>query len=186
MIACTNCRTILASDHLNTGELFACPVCRTKLRADVFPAYNRALEAGAVGDTIHEQGQAECYNHPGRQAVVPCAACGRLLCALCEIQIDGRSLCTACMQSGRRKQKIASLENQRTLYDNMALAVAFWPMLTVFFTLLTAPVALFMIIRYWKAPSSLLPRTRFRFILAGLISVGQLFGWAVFFVNIFG
>ena len=73
-----------------------------------------------------------------------------------------------------------NLQDQRTLYDNMALGVALMPMLLVWITILTAPVALFLAIRYWKAPSSIIPRTRVRFVIAIIVGLLQMGGWSLF------
>jgi hypothetical protein len=76
------------------------------------------------------------------------------------------------------------------LYDNIALLLAVTPLVTVvfwFFTLITAPATLFVVIRYWRAPSSLVPRTKTRFVIAGVVAVLQLAGWGfVLFALIVG
>jgi hypothetical protein len=61
---------------------------------------------------------------------------------------------------------MVQLENRRTLYDNVALVVATLPFLMVWPTIITAPMAIFLSIRYWKAPSSIVRRTKVRFVLA--------------------
>ena len=189
MIACPNCRTILPEQNINAGVSRPCPACKEPVRADLFNAFYRPVDVGRTGEHVQEQGQAECFYHPGKKAVVPCAACGRLLCALCEIPFDGRSLCTACLQSGRDKQQIQSLEKTRTLYDSIALNLAFWPVATLVFfyvTLITAPAAIYVALRYWKTPSSILPRSKFRFVLALLLAGAQMAGWVVGAVALFG
>ncbi len=185
MIACPNCRTIQPASKINTGELYPCPQCRVRIRADVFNAFHRPVSQGPPGHAVHEQGQAECFYHPGKQAVAPCSACGRLLCALCEVELDGSIFCLSCLQAGRDKQKITTIENQRPLYDSMALALALWPMLFIFPTLLTAPAAIYFAIRYWRTPTSILPRTKIRHILALLLAGGQIVGWVIFFAALF-
>ena len=137
-----------------------------------------------MGAAVQIQGEAECFNHPGKQAVTACSVCGRLLCSLCDIDIDGKTLCIHCLQSGREKQKIASIEDKRTLYDSLALNLAFWPMLFIFPTLITAPAVLFIVLRYWKAPGSVLTRSRFRFILAFAVALLQVLGWCLYFAGI--
>ena len=52
------------------------------------------------------------------------------------------------------------------LYDKIALALAVYPMLLFYLTFFTAPMAIFVAIRYWKAPASILPRTRIRSVIA--------------------
>ncbi len=185
MIACPNCRTIQPAATINTGELHPCPQCRVRIRADLFNAFHRPLDQEQTGEFVQEKGQAECFYHPGKKAMVPCADCGRLLCALCQVDFDGRSMCMSCLKAGRDKQKFTSLESRRILYDSLALNLAFWPMLFIFPTLITAPAVIYVVLRYWKAPASILPRTRFRSILALLVACGQLVGWVAFIIGVF-
>jgi hypothetical protein len=186
MIACPNCQVILPVQMINTGRLHRCPKCRTRVRADLFNAFYRPLEKGTTAQHVQEQGQAECFYHPGKAAVAPCAGCGRLLCALCEVPMDGRSFCLACLQAGRSKGRIETLQNKRLLYDRLALSLAFWPILFFFITPVTAPAAIYVVLRYWRAPGSILGRSRFRFILALLLAIGQLAGWGIFLVWFLG
>ncbi len=180
MIACPDCHMIQPAGNMNTGVLHKCPRCEVLIRGDVFPAFYRAQDTPAVGNSVQQRGEAECFNHPGRQAVGTCSVCGRLLCNLCEIQLETATICIHCLHVGKEKKKIPSLEDKRFLYDNLALSLAFWPMLFVFPTLVTAPAALFVSLRYWEAPGSLLPRSRFRFVLAAGVALLQMTGW--FFV----
>lgn len=91
-----------------------------------------------------------------------------------------------CLQSGRDKQTIKTLQNQRLLYDSIAFHLAFWPMMTVFLTLVTAPVAIFFTVRHWRTPSGLLPKPIVKSIVAMLLATGQLVGWVIFFIVQFG
>jgi hypothetical protein len=182
MIACPKCRTIMPVRIVNTGVLHRCPQCLAKVRADLFNAFTRPVGQAATSEPIQVQGQAECFYHPGKKAVVPCAACGRLLCSLCEVPFEGHSLCMRCLQAGRSKRRIENLENNRFLYDSLALCLALWPMLFFFVTPITAPAAIYVVLRYWKAPASLLPRTRYRFVLAMLLAIAQVAGWVIFLV----
>ena len=119
-----------------------------------------------------------------KKAVIPCSACGRFLCALCDVEFNGRHLCPACLETGKRKRKIKNLENHRTLYDTTTLFLAILPMVFCFWvTLLTAPMVLFLVIRYWKAPTSIVPRTKIRFVSAFVIASLQIVGWSVFFFS---
>jgi hypothetical protein len=182
MIACPHCHAVLPGQMVNSGGLQRCPECLTKVRADLFNAFCRPLGQSATGEPVQVQGQAECFYHPGKKAVVPCAACGRLLCSLCEVPFDGHSLCMGCLQAGRNKRRIQNLENSRFLYDSLALYLALGPLVFLFITPITAPAAIYVALRYWKAPASLVPRTRYRFVLALLVAIAQLAGWGFFLV----
>jgi hypothetical protein len=182
VIACPHCRTIQSVDLVNTGRLEPCPGCSTLLRTDVFKAFLRRVDQGAKAEDVEAREEAQCFYHPGKKALVPCSVCGRLLCAVCRIELDGQSLCVSCLQAGRDKQKISALQHQRTLYDSIALNLAFWPMLMIFPTLLTAPAALYFAVRHFRVPAAILPRTYLKNILALLLAAGQIAGWIVFAV----
>jgi hypothetical protein len=80
--------------------------------------------------------------------------------------------------------KIKGLENQRTLYDGVALSLAIYPLLIFYFTLVTAPVALFVAIRYWNAPRSIVHRSKIRCVAAIILASMQIAGWAVLFITL--
>lgn len=125
------------------------------------------------------EGEAACFYHPQKKAVLPCDACGRFVCSLCDCELNGQHFCPACLESGKTKGKIKSLENRRTLYDSLALSLSLLPLLIFYFTIITAPMSLFIAIRYWNAPRSLVHRTKIRFIFAVLFSILQIVGWAI-------
>lgn len=101
------------------------------------------------------------------------------MCALCDCELHRDHYCPACLEVGRKKGKIKSLENQRTLYDSIALSLAVFPVLIFYFTIITAPMALYIAIRYWNAPRSIIHRTKIRYVLAILLASLQIIGWGV-------
>lgn len=178
LVGCTKCRTPLPPDIYNLGDLRACPACGARTLVDVFPAALRPVASGGMGEAVLVEGEASCFYHPAKKAVVPCESCGRFLCAVCDVDLNGQHLCPACVESGRRKGRLEQLENRRTLYDSLALAVAVYPILFVWTTVIGAPIALYLSIRYWNAPSSVIPRTKWRFVLAIVLSLLEIGGWA--------
>ena len=78
--------------------------------------------------------------------------CGRFLCALCDVSLNGQHLCPACLEKGRTQHKIKNLENHRTCYDTIALLVATVSILIYWFTIFTAPLVIFLAVRHWKSP----------------------------------
>jgi hypothetical protein len=169
---------------INTRSLVACNACRSLLRVDAFPAINRSLPAGQGGTALQVDKESGCFYHPGKKAVIPCSACGRFLCALCDIAFNGRHLCPACFEKGKTHRKIKSLENQRTCYDSIALMVATVSLLVYWFTIFTAPLVIYLCIRHWNSPTSIIPRTKVRFILAFILAGVQIAGWILFFGNL--
>lgn len=186
-LACTKCKAPLAKEALNPPGLVTCLSCGTAIRADVFPALFRTIAPGHDGEILMVDSESSCFYHPAKRASVLCESCGRFLCALCDMEINERHLCPACLETGKKKDKLKSLENRRVLYDNIALAIAVVPIIFVFPTLITAPAAIFVALWYWRAPSSIAPRTKIRFILAILIALAEILGWTIFFASlIFG
>lgn len=181
-VQCPKCHAWLLEGIFNQPELSPCPACGVPLQVEVFPALFRKINPGKKSEAILVEGESGCFYHPQKKAVLPCDSCGRFLCALCDCELNGRHFCPACLETGKTKGKIKSLDQGRTLYDSIALSLAIYPMLIFYFTLLTAPMALFTAIRYWRAPRSLVRRTKIRFVAAIIISLLQIAGWGIFFI----
>jgi len=182
LTACPKCRAWLLDDVFNRQEMAPCPSCGAQLQIEAFPALFRKIDPGQSAEPVMLEGESSCFFHPQKKAVVPCAGCGRFLCALCDCQLDGQHLCPTCLDTGMSKGKITALDKQRTRYDTIALGLALAPILIFYFTLITAPMALFVAIRYWKAPRSLVRRNSIRFILAIIVALCEIGGWTVFFI----
>ncbi len=184
MIECIKCNNMLDGAMANTGELQSCSSCGALTRIDVFKAQSRDRPSASAAETLLEDGAAGCFYHPRKKAVIPCSACGRFLCSLCDVELDGSHICFSCLETGKKKKKIQNLVNNRTLHDSIALSLALYPALIVYPTIITAPIVFYVCIRYWKAPTSLLARTKIRFIIAGILAILQILGWILLFVYI--
>lgn len=164
-------------EELYNAGLFTCRHCGRFIQAEVFPALIRPPEVRS-GEELLEK-EASCYFHDHKKAALSCGTCGRFICSLCDIEFDGRHLCPTCLSSGQKKHKFKNMENRRVLYDNIALSLAILPNIFWFITFLTAPVVLYFVIRYWKAPSSIIPRTKIRFVFAACLALLQILGWSL-------
>jgi len=178
-LLCPRCRRELPLQRGIAGESIC--TCGAKLEVAVFPAFNRSLQPGQSGQALVDESESGCFYHPQKRAVVPCSACGRFLCALCDLELNGQHLCPPCLSGSQRKGKMPELERERILYDNVALIMAVAPIAIFPFTFLTAPAAVIMAIMWWKKPASILPRTRIRFIFAITIGLLQIAGWCALF-----
>jgi len=126
-------------------------------------------------------GESGCFFHPGKQAAAVCSRCGRFLCSLCEIEIQEGVVCPSCLAGKAKSEGEAEFTQSRTLYDNMAMGMAVFPMLAIWPTLVSAPLTWVVALKYWKSPISLVRRSRWRFPVALVISGLQMAGWAAFF-----
>lgn len=169
-IECSRCggSVPIADAVQNYGAL--CSVCESVIWVTLFPAAFEAVQPVDAQPVI-EDAEASCFYHATKRATVHCDVCGRFLCPLCHLELGGENLCPSCVEAGQRKKTLTRLENRRILYDTIALVAAIIPALLFWPMILGAPAALFVTIRYWKSPGSLLPRTRIRFYLAILLAI---------------
>jgi hypothetical protein len=176
---CPRCHAPVAEDLLNRPEPAPCPVCAAELQVEIFPALFRSSAPGREGEVLLMEGESSCFYHPEKKAVRPCDACGRFVCALCDCDLRGAHYCPACVEAGATRGRIKNLETRRVQYDSVALGVAIIPIITVYFTIFTAPVALFIAIRYWNKPRSLVRRTRLTGVAAIILALAQMGVWTV-------
>ena len=178
---CGGCSWPLPPESWNQAPGAACPGCGWRVEGLVFPAI-RGTRTGELPEAVGAENEASCYFHPASRAAVPCDACGRFLCHLCDLEIHGRHLCPACFEKGVAARKLEVVENRRTMYDSLALAYATVPLLAFFWpAVIGAPVALFTVMQRWNAPSSVVPRTRIRFYIAAVLALAEigLFGFMI-------
>src|SRR5439155_16734384 len=157
-VPCSKCGRAFDETMFNQPGSLDSPHCEAPLRVEVFPALFRPAAPAQSGQVLVTEGEAGCFYHPHKKAVLPCDACGRFLCALCDIEFSGQHFCPGCLETGRKKGHLTGLDNRRTLYDSLALSLALLPLLIWPLTLITAPAALFIAIRYWKAQGSVVRR----------------------------
>jgi hypothetical protein len=162
------------------GAVVPCPRCGAATETLVFPAlYGSGANLAQAADSL--PGESTCFHHPGRVAVVACAGCGRFLCALCDLDLGDRHVCPACLHAEHRVGGPVGRSVSRIVqYDSLALALALIPPLSLIFWILSlfaAPAAVFLAIRFWRRPMSLLPRSRVRFALALIAGLATIVGW---------
>src|SRR5262245_14377798 len=176
VVACSKCGRPIEPHYLNLDHAVECAGCGSELRTRVFPAlFHRPAASPAA--TITGEAEASCFYHTENLAVAACDSCGRFVCGLCKVEMSGRSVCPSCINSGIKTRKLIGLESHRTMYDTVALLLATLPVFLVWPTIVTAPAVIYVSVRYWNAPSSVVGRTKIRFILAILLSLVQIGLW---------
>lgn len=162
-LPCAHCAKPLAPD---SGT---CPACRASVTALIFPALH-APKQTSTGSPLSD-GDASCFYHVSKKAEVACDRCGRFLCGLCHVDWVGQNWCPGCIEANR------DLTTRSVLYDSMALQLSIFPLLIWPVTLITGPMALYIAIRHWRSPGSLVRRTRIRFYLAAGIASLEIIAW---------
>jgi hypothetical protein len=184
-IECPKCKIPLTWQNFNAGETTKCPACDTLLSVDIFPAFFNTPSAPVMADLSALDNESVCFFHPQKKAAFACAICGRFICSLCDIEFRERHVCPSCFEAGREKKKMVNLETHRVLYDDIALAIAIIPALFIWVTIITAPISIYLSLRHWKSPTSIIPRTKIRFIIAIMLSVVQIAAWFFVFAYIY-
>lgn len=181
-LTCPKCRRLLSPEEVAQGA--PCPSCRAAFETLVFPAMFEGPRRGRSSERLAADDQAACFYHAGRKAEAVCDHCGRFLCATCDLEIFNQHLCPQCVEAARETNQFGRLENQYTRWDKVALSVAVWPIVLGFcfmfwFWIVTAPIAIYICLRYRKERLSLLPVVKWRFGVAFVLAVLQL----LFFVG---
>jgi hypothetical protein len=184
-IACLRCQTALPSAAVSTAASVPCPACGAETLTAIYPALFRPPAAASAGELLATEEEASCFYHSRKRAATACELCGRFLCALCDVDFHGRHLCPVCIERGAKKEQLPTLDTHRMLYDGVALALAILPIfLCIFVTFITAAMAIYVAIRYWNAPGSIVGRAQKpRFVFAILLSIAQLVVWAAIVVR---
>lgn len=183
-LRCDVCDAAISEDAINRPELVVCARCGAPARVHVFRAMFEKTQAGTTPQAVQLDDESSCFYHPKKTAVLPCDHCGRFLCALCEIEIHGRHFCSGCVEQGATDGRMTELKPEYIHYDSIALGLAVLPALFLWPTLFTAPAALYFVARYWKRPLSILPRRRWRFLVAALFAGMQVTAWGFFMASI--
>lgn len=173
--ACPKCRVQLGPALFNIGEFTPCPNCRAPLWVEVFNALFRPFTQGATGEGVMVAGESACFYHERKKAVVVCDACGRFLCALCDCPLNGRHYCPPCLEAGDTKRSIEQLEKSRMLYGRQALILALLPLF------ITGLAALFIALRRWKSPGSLVAPQRWIMPVALGLAILQTLAFLILF-----
>jgi hypothetical protein len=144
----------------------ACPYCEKQLQIRVWGSVQQNTNAqAALSD------QATCFFHPDKAFQACCQRCGRFVCGLCDLQLGAEHVCPACFERGRINSGAgagaAEWRHRDVLYDSIAVTIGwgwilFWPVFVA-----AVPAAIFLHVKYRKAPRSyLIPRRGWRFWMA--------------------
>lgn len=180
---CAGCgmwRTLPLTD---ASRAQGCPTCGKVTYLMLFPALLRSQE-GARAENVVQDTESSCFFHPAKRAMAVCEACGRLICATCEIDMGSQKLCPACIEEGARSGALEPLKTERARYDQIALSLAVLPLLFFYLTLFTAPIALYFCFRHKQQKTGVLPRGRAVMITALVFALFELLGWAFVLLQI--
>jgi hypothetical protein len=101
-VLCEKCRHPFPL--FSNGVLFetACEACGALYEGALFRVAEQFLPQTQAVREIQQAEDAQCFFHPGKQAVQVCSACGRMVCALCDIEQSSGHICPSCINDRRR------------------------------------------------------------------------------------
>jgi hypothetical protein len=181
-VPCARCSMPLPKWELLHSDTSDCPSCGSRNAVRLFPA--ALAEAPDTRAEAALEGDAACFDHPGKKAVSACQQCGRFVCQLCAVEFGSEVWCPSCVSNSSGGAKKANSETSRMLYDTWALAIPFGLLVIWPFTLLSAPAVIALALMKWRQPLSLVRRNRWRFAvgLAAALIEGGLWIWLIVYL----
>ena len=175
-VPCARCQTPLGKWEYSADGSARCSTCGSANTIRAFPAV--LMAAAPARPEAALEGEAACFDHPGKRATAACSQCGRYLCGLCTVELGSEVWCPSCVTVRAGRAQAANLQTSRTLFDSVTLtlplaSLAVWPV-----TFLAAPAALAIGIAKWNHPLSLVRRNRWRIVLGIVLAVLEIGGWA--------
>jgi hypothetical protein len=196
-VRCAGCGATQSAAIFRTQPVSACTSCHRELQVRVLPAvFGAANKPPALPPGEGQEGETWCFYDPSRKASHSCSHCGVFVSEAWAAKWGEEVVCLKCLDELRTTSLDTRFQSKRVLWDNVVLGLAVGPWLlsvafvfTLFFyflamfstllTLITAPAALFVGLRYWNAPRSLVPRGKGRLVTGLGLAVLQMLGWGV-------
>jgi len=177
-ISCPRCRGVLSVAGFVEGIEVPCPHCTAPLGLAIFP---RLFRAPVKTDHSHPaaSGEAACTFFPQLRADHICEECGCFLSHRAAVQWGGAPLCLPCLHRLREERQDPAYVARVNRYDNRALALVTWLAPVSF---ITAPGAIFLLLRYRKAPRGFAGGNGARWWIAFVLASALLLGWLTLLV----
>ncbi len=177
-LQCPKCRVTFVIPSAASFSEQDCSLCGTSSKFHLFPRYFREPEV-IVKPSLSHKGDATCVFYPDLKAEMICDECGSFLSSKAAVDWVGSTYCMPCLHHLREKKKETDFQAKTQLHDNRALALSLF-LLPV--SLFTAPLAVFVLLKNRKSPGGFVPRGKFRWWLAMILSSGLTLGWLTMIV----
>ena len=124
-IKCSKCGSKFSVAQLKQDDFVECSRCRQKSKIKLFPSLIKKEEAAKIERiTEFDEGAAHCFYHEDKKTAAICDYCGCFMCALCDIELDGKHICPKCLEKRSSKDELDSLVNKQVQHHMIALFVA--------------------------------------------------------------
>jgi len=186
-LSCPKCHGALPAPAGAGRGIAVCPRCRAHAEFEGFPALFAGPRIGRPGEALVDSSEASCFFHAEKKAVIACESCGRFLCALCDLEMEGRNICPTCLATGRTKGALKNLDQFRVMWPGGALLMTIvLPLAFYLLTPLFALGALVVLIVGMRQPGSITGRPKILlYVIAFIFAVAELVGSIYFGKSIF-
>lgn len=171
-MTCPSCQSLLPAEAINTDYAIACPACEKTIAAWRFPRADYHEPPVMLGERITDDSEeAGGFYQPDRKAVAICDACGVFVSPLHAVAVGEQTICPRCIEREQNDPDSTHLLRERIRYDHLAILLSLgvlimmWPLLII-----SAPIALYLVVRHYRRPGSIVQRSKTGFIIAGIIS----------------
>lgn len=178
ILQCPACRSPLKVGRRVETLEERCPVCRAEVSATVFPRLYGDF-AAELPDVPAGEGEASCSFFPEWRAEKVCDECGCFLSRRAAASWASRDLCLPCLHRLREVEKTPDCIARARHDDRRALGLVTW---LAPFTLFTAPLALFLLLRQRGRAEGFVPRRRTVWWIALGLSLVWMGAWLVLIV----
>jgi len=179
LLRCPSCRSGLRLAEFPERLDERCPVCGSKVEMLLFPRLRSSPPPPYAPPAV--EGGTVCSFFPELKATKVCDECGCLLSEAASVTWGDGDYCLPCLHRLREEKREGDFIARASLHDNRALALV---TLLAPFTLFTAPLALFILLRYRKQRASFAPRGRARWWLALVLSLAWIALWTALLVTL--
>lgn len=183
-VKCPDCTYPLDAEGYNIPVFQSCKSCKTGVLVYALPALYRRTSKNTETAAAQME-DAACFYHASNKAEEVCGDCGRFLCNLCSLPLDDEILCVSCLELRRKKETgHHTLKPRQLRYDKLAIQLAVLPLLFWPLTFITAPAALFVVLKYWKRKLEFAPHRKTRMVFAFIFALLEIIGWIFYVITI--
>ena len=118
-VLCDKCRQPLSAYGNGEPGRVVCGICGTEYYGAVFNVAESFLSRSSDAVSVRDREEAQCFFHPGKEAVEVCSVCGRMMCALCDIEQSGAHVCPSCIND-RTRSDIDGMTRRSCAYVHVA------------------------------------------------------------------
>lgn len=118
-VLCDKCHQPLPALHNGEVGTIVCNICGLRYTGAFFKVADQFVTHSGVVTDVRDTEDAQCFFHPGKEAVEVCSVCGRMMCALCDIAQSAGHICPSCIND-RKRTDIDGLPRRSWAYMQMA------------------------------------------------------------------